>query len=68
MRPGMRRLPQAERVSAARAMHAWLERPSEPGDQDGPSAPSPVVQERDNGTEPGRGRKRASEGGPADGA
>ena len=33
-----------------------------------PTAPSPVAQERDNRTEPCRGGKRASEGGPADGA
>ena len=38
MRPGMWRLPQAERASAAGGMHGWLQRPSEPGDQDVPSA------------------------------
>ena len=56
-RPGMRRLPQAQRVSAATGMHGWLQRPSEPGDQDAQLAPSPVAQNRDNRSGPGRGRK-----------
>ena len=62
----MQRLPQAERVSAARGMHGWLQRLSEPGDQDAPSAPSPVAQERNSRTKPGRGRKRVLEGGATD--
>ena len=66
-RPGMRRLPQAERVSAARGMHGWLRRPSESENRNAPSPPSPAAQEPDNRMGPGKGRKRALAGDPADG-
>ena len=66
-RPGMRRLPQAEWVSVARGMHGWLRRPSESENQNAPSPPSPAAQEPDNRTGPGKGKKLASAGDPADG-
>ena len=74
-RLGRRRLPQAERVSAARGMHGWLQRLSAPENQDeneredpsAPSAPPSAVQEQGARTEPGKGKKRTSVGGPADG-
>ena len=64
----MWRLSQVERVSAARGMHGWLQRPSEPGDRDAPLAQLPVAQEHDNQLGPGKGIKRASEEGRVDGA
>ena len=66
-RPGMRRLPQAERVSAARGIHGWLWRPSESENRNAPSPPSPAAQEPGNRTGLGKGRKRASAADPADG-
>ena len=42
--------------------------PREPGDHHALLAPSLVDQERDNQSRPGKGRKRASEEGSADGA
>ena len=66
--PGMRRLSHVEQFSAARGMHGWMQRPHEPGDQDAALAWSPAARERSSRSEPGGGRKRATEQAPADGA